>query len=178
MATRQIRFTVMLAAMAMIVVASIGPARTLDKPAGATLLVTPLTVITFSGSQGGPFSPSSFDFHVSASTGTVNYAVRTPSWLTASSSLGTADTSGVTITVTTNSTAERLRPGSYGPGVVFINATNGQGSTMRAARLIILRPSPPAPSSRSQVPDGSKGYLRDDGRGHLLDHRGGKLLPQ
>jgi hypothetical protein len=178
MATRQIRLTTTLAAMAMVLVASIGPAKTLDKPQAASLLVTPLTVITFSGSPGGPFSPSSFDFHVSASTGTVNYAIRTPSWLTASSSLGTAGTSGVTITVTINSTAHRLPPGSYGPGVVFINATNGQGSTTRSTRLIIRPPSPPSPPSTAHVPDASKGYLRDNGPGHLLDRRGGKLLPQ
>jgi hypothetical protein len=170
--------TTTLAAIAMVLVASKGSAQTLDRSPGASLLVTPLTVITFSGSPGGPFSPSSFDFHVSASTGTVNYAVRTPSWLTASSSRGTADTSGVTVTVTVNSTAHQLPPGSYGPGVVFINATNGQGSTMRTVRLIVLRLSPPAPSSRGQVPDGSKGYLRDDGSGYLLDRGGGKLLPR
>ena len=37
---------------------------------------------------GGPFSPSLIEYRVSASTGTVSYSIRTPSWLTASSTFG------------------------------------------------------------------------------------------
>src|SRR5438105_8214599 len=57
--------------------------------AQATLLVTPLTAMAVSGPQGGPFSPSLFEYRISASTGTVGYSIRTPSWLTASSSVTT-----------------------------------------------------------------------------------------
>jgi hypothetical protein len=70
-----------------------------------------------SGPQGGPFSPSLIEYRVSASTGTVNYSIRTPSWLTASPTAGATDTSGVTIRLSVNSSASSLPPGAYGPGV-------------------------------------------------------------
>jgi uncharacterized protein (TIGR03790 family) len=94
---------------------------------------------------------------VSASTGTVNYSIRTPSWLTASSAFGSTDTSGISITLTISATAFRLPPGSYGPGVAFTNVTNGQGSTTRSARLIIQAPSPRPLPSAGHGPEG--GYL-------------------
>ena len=73
----------------------------------------------------------------SASSGTVRYAIITPSWLTASSRLDTADTSGVVITLTVNPTATQLPPGTYRPHVAFRNVTNGHGSRDRIATLIV-----------------------------------------
>jgi hypothetical protein len=171
----QTRLTTTLASTAMILLESICPAESLDRAPGAALLVTPATGMAFSGTRGGPFSPASFEYRVSASSGTVSYSIRTPSWLTASSSFGTADTSGVTITVTVNSTALRLAPGDYGPGVVFTNATNGRGTTTRNARLIVRGPSHSPPSTGK---DGTRRYLLEPGPGHLLDDRGGKLLAE
>ena len=67
-------------------------------PSQPSLIVTPASSVAFSGPRGGPFSPERFEFRVSSTTGTVNYSIRTPSWLTASPTFGTTDTRGVTIT--------------------------------------------------------------------------------
>jgi hypothetical protein len=176
-AQMQISSILLLASIATMPSGWISLAKALDKPSRASLLVTPATGIALSGPQGGPFSPS-FEYHVSASAGAVNYSIKTPSWLTASSSFGTAGMSGVTITLTINATALRLPPGVYGPGIAFTNTTNGQGSTTRGARLVIQGPSPPRWPSTRQGREGGGGYLLDNGPGHLLDHRGRKLLAE
>ena len=90
-------------------------------------------------------SPSSFQYRVSASSGTVNYSIRNRSWLTVSSSFGVTDVGGVTISFTVNSTASQLALGKDGPGVAFTNVTNGQGSAARPATLISNARSPCAP---------------------------------
>jgi hypothetical protein len=132
------------------------------------LTVAPLTAVAFSGHRGGPFSPSSFQYRVAASTGTVRYSIKTPAWLTPSPSAGTADTSGVTITLSVNAEAFRLPSGAYGPGVAFTNVSNGKGSITVRATLLIRGPPPPTPTSAP--------YLLDDRGGHLLDDRAGRLL--
>ena len=93
--------------------------------------------MAFSGPRGGPFSPSLFEYRVSSTAGAVSYSIRTPSWLTASSTFGTTDTRGITISLTVNANASRLSPGEYGPAVAFTNVSNGQGSAIRPAKLII-----------------------------------------
>jgi hypothetical protein len=140
-----------------------------------TLIVTPSSSIAFSGSPGGPFSPSAIEYRVSASTA-VSYSIRTPSWLTASSTSGATDTSGVTITLTVNASASSLSPGTYGPGVAFTNVSNGRGSATRSARLIVRGPSVPPPTGK--IDRGRGGYLLDDRGGYQLDDRGGRLLAQ
>jgi hypothetical protein len=146
------------------------------RPSQPSLIVTPPSSVTFSGPQGGPFSPSHFEFRVSASTGTVRYSIRTPSWLTASSTFGTTDTRGVTITLTVNANASRLSPGGYGPAVAFTNVSNGKGSTTKSAKLIIQAAS--SPRATDQVAPNDRGYLLDNRGGYLLDDRGGRLLAQ
>ena len=146
------------------------------KPSQPSLIVTPPSSVTFSGPPGGPFSPSLFEFQVSSTTGTVRYSIRTPSWLTASSTFGTTDTRGVTITLTVNENASRLLPGGYGPVVAFTNVSNGQGSTTRSAKLIVQAPSS-AGATGKVAPKGG-GYLLDDRGKYLLDDRGGRLLAQ
>jgi hypothetical protein len=128
------------------------------------------------GPRGGPFSPARFEFRVRSTTGIVNYSIR-PSWLTASSTFGTTDTRGVTITLTVNANASRLSRGAYGPGVAFTNVSNGQGSTTRPAKLIIQGSSPP-PATGQIAPSRGGGFLLDDRGGYLLDDRGGRLLAQ
>ena len=132
------------------------------------LTVTPLIAVTSSGHRGGPFSPSSFQYRVVASTGTVRYSIKTPAWLTPSPSAGTADASGVTITLSVNAEALRLPSGTYGPGVAFTNVTNGKGSTVVRAALLIKEPPPPTPTFGT--------YLLDDRGGYLLDDRARRLL--
>ena len=137
-----------------------------SRPSPPSLVVTPLTGIEVSGLQGGPFSPAAFQYRVSASNGTVRYAIITPSWLTASSRFDTADTSGVVITLTVSPTATQLPPGTYRPHVAFRNVTNGHGSTDRIATLIVQAP-PNASKDGGPLLDGSGGYLLDD-RGDRL----------
>jgi len=176
MATCRLASIVLLCISAMLLSIEIAAAQ---KPTGQsppTLIVTPSTGIDFSGPPGGPFSPSLVEYRVSASTGTVSYSIRTPSWLTASSTAGATDTKGVIITLTVNASASNLRPGTYGPAVAFTNVSNGQGSATRAAKLIVRGPSLPRPTGRIERDRG--GYLLDDHGGYLLDDRGGRLLRQ
>jgi hypothetical protein len=153
------------------------PANAEEKPARLSrpsLIVTPSSSMNFSGPRGGPISPPLFQYRVSASTGTVSYSIRTPSWLTASSTSGTTDASGVTITLTVNKSASTLPPGGYGPGVAFTNVSNGQGSTTRSAKLIIQAASSPRATGQT-APNGG-GYLPDNRGGYLLDDHGSHLL--
>jgi hypothetical protein len=176
MATGRIASTALIAISAILLLTQVGVAQ---RPAGQSLpslVVTPSTSIAISGPQGGPFSPSLIEYRISASTGTVSYSIRTPSWLTASSTSGDTDTSGVTITFRVNASASTLRPGTHGPGIVFANVSSGRGSTIRFARLIVRGPSFPRPAD--QVERGRGGYLLDGRGGYLLDDRGNRLLAQ
>lgn len=152
------------------------PANAEEKPARLSrpsLIVTPSSSMNFSGPRGGPFSPQLFQYRVSASTGTVSYSIRTPSWLTASSTSGRADADGVTITLSVNAEALRLSPGGYGPGVAFTNVSNGQGSTIRSAKLNIQAPSSRHPTGQAAPKD--SGYLLDNRGGYLLDDHGSRI---
>jgi hypothetical protein len=158
--------------LAIIRLPSDAAAAPLERRPSLTVSVNSITSI---GPQGGPFSPASFQFQISASGGTVRYSVTAPAWLTATPITGAADAGGVIINLTISSTAFRLPPGTYGPAVSFTNVSNGQGSTTRTARLIVT------PSSKSSVPaqrpsaSQSGGYLLDEKSGRLLDHRGEPL---
>jgi Divergent InlB B-repeat domain/Viral BACON domain len=102
-----------------------------------SLQVSPATGIAASGTHGGPFSPSSFRYELSATYGSVKYSVTTPSWLTASPKTGTVTKSARTITFEVNSSAHSLQPNTYVDSVNFNNTTNGQGSTTRLATLTV-----------------------------------------
>jgi Divergent InlB B-repeat domain len=93
------------------------------------------TNIAASGTQGGPFSPKSFQYKLSTTYGSVKYSIATPSWLTASSASGTLTTSAKTITFTINSSADKLSPTTYVNSISFNNTTNNQGNTSRVATL-------------------------------------------
>jgi hypothetical protein len=101
------------------------------------LQVTPATSIAASGTQGGPFSPTSFRYELSATYGSVKYSITTPSWLTASPKSGTVTKSARTITFDVNSSAHSLRPNTYVDSVNFNNTSNGPGSTTRLATLTV-----------------------------------------
>jgi hypothetical protein len=106
-------------------------------PQGPTLRVTPATEITAEGTHGGAFSPSSFKYTLSATTGSVNYAITTPSWLTASPKSGSVTTSPKSITITFNSSAKSLVPNTYVSSVNINNTTDGAGSTGLIAKLTV-----------------------------------------
>src|SRR6516225_8554392 len=172
MATRRLASIVLLCIPAMLLSTEIAAAQ---KPTGQsppTLIVTPSTSIAVSGPPGGPFSPSLIEYRVSASTGTVSYSIRTPSWLTTSSTAGATDTKGVTITLTVNASASSLRPGTYGPGVAFTNVSNGRGTSTRSAKLTVQGSLLSRPTNDVEPGDG--GYLLDSHGRYLLDDRGSR----
>jgi hypothetical protein len=184
--TRQIVSTTTVAITVTLLLTKIGLAQ---RPGLPSLVVTPSTSIAFSGPPGGPFSPRSVEYRVSASSGSVRYSVRTPSWLTASSTLGVTDTAGVTVTLTVNTGASSLPPGAYGPGVAFTNVSNGQGSVTRPAKLIIQAQSSPRPTPQiapaqssprptPQIAPDRGGFLLDSRGGHLLDEQDNRLVAQ
>jgi hypothetical protein len=175
-ATGPIALIALLAILVTLVSTQIRAAQRPAAQSPPSLVVTPSTGIMVSGPQGGPFSPSYIEYRASASTGTVRYSIRTPSWLTASSTSGTTDTNGVTITLTVNDRASNLPAGPYGSAAAFTNVSNGQGSTTRPAKLIIQTRSPPLPTR--QIAPSRGGYLGDNDAGYLLDDRGGRLLAQ
>jgi hypothetical protein len=134
-------------------------AQTAPRP---SLTVTPPSSVNISGSEGGPFSPGSIQYHLSASTGTIKFAITAPFWLTADPRIGTVGTDSVTVTLRLNPRASELSAQAYEAPVTFINVSNGQGTTRRTAKLTV------EPSST--------GYLRDNSGGYLLNDLGERLL--
>ena len=161
------------AATVLLVLASEAPLRAQPRPS----LVVSADRIDSRGPEGGPFSPTSFEFRVRASSGTIRYSIRAPGWLTIAPVAGETDTRGVTVTFTINPAALRLAPGTYGSAVSFANVNNGQGSTTRAARLTITPSSTSAPRRRSSAQDPDN-HLLEDQSGRLLDDRGEPLIPR
>jgi hypothetical protein len=106
-----------------------------------SLQVTPTTNIAAAGNQGGPFAPSSFQYQLSANTGSVNYLIAgLPNWLTASSTSGTVS-APTTVTFTVNANANSLAAGTYGPTTItFTNSDTGQGTTSVTATLTVNSP--------------------------------------
>jgi len=147
------------------------------RPAGQSapsLIVTPSTSIAFSGPRGGPFAPSLVEYRVSASTDTVNYSIRTPSWLTASSISGATHPSGVTITLKVNASASTL-PRAH-MVLALCSRIVRRCSAIRFARLIVQGSSLPRPTG--QIAPGRGGYLLANSGGYLLDDRGRRLLAE
>jgi hypothetical protein len=104
------------------------------------LQVTPATDMAFSGTHGGPFSPSAFHYELSTTTGSTSVSIEgVPSWLTASATFTGTPT---TVTFTVNTTANRLVPGTYGPVTIHFVNVNFQtlarpGSTTRTVTLTV-----------------------------------------
>ncbi len=109
---------------------------TVNPPA---LQVTPATGITASGQQGGPFSPTSFSYSLSATGGSLKYSITNlPSWLTVSPASGTLTTKATTVTFKIGTTAaDKLAATTYVGSINFNNTTNSQGNTTRVATLTV-----------------------------------------
>jgi len=108
-----------------------------------SMIVSPGTSISAAGFQGGPFSPNSFSYQISATACCVDYQITNvpTNWLTASSTTGTVGTSPVTVTFSVNGNAATLPPGFYGSTIRFRNARSSLGSTTRNASLTVnVRP--------------------------------------
>lgn len=96
--------------------------------------------MSFSGFQGGPFTPSSFSYQLSASACCVNYSITgVPNWLTPSSTVGTVATSTTTVSFSINGNANTLPPGSYLSAINIANTTSSFGSASRSASLTVNR---------------------------------------
>jgi virginiamycin B lyase len=109
-----------------------------------TLQVTPATNMVASGPQGGPFTPPSFSYTLSASSGSVNFSITSvPSWLTPSATSGVASAAGTPISFAVNVSANSLAAGTYGPTTItFTNSDSGQGTTTVTATLTVNPPPP------------------------------------
>jgi hypothetical protein len=103
-----------------------------------TLEVAPATNISSSGQQGGPFSPSSFNYTVATTSGTRGYSISgVPSWLTASSTSGTVNTTGTTVTFTVNASANSLPPTTYSTTITFTDTTSNTTALTISATLTV-----------------------------------------
>ena len=91
--------------------------------------VLPGTGFTANGPVGGPFNVGAENFSLTNSgASSLNWAVVTPSWLTATPASGTLPANGsVTVMVSVNSTGSSLVPATYTTNVVFTNLTSGIG---------------------------------------------------
>jgi glucose/arabinose dehydrogenase len=143
------------------------------------LQVSPASNVVASGLRGGPFSPSSFAYAVSTTSGSMNFAISiqfdpgVPSWLTATPVSGTATPSPVSATFAINAAANGLAPGTYNAAITFTNTTNGVGTQGRSATLIVNAPIVNAPSCTMASQLGDFG---GDGRSDLLfRHTNGQL---
>jgi hypothetical protein len=114
----------------------IGAAWVFVQPTG-TLVVSPTTNIAASGIQGEAFSPATFQYQLTSTIGSVNYAILgIPGWLNANFTSGTAATSPVTVTFSLINPGNRS-PGAYTAVIWFTNTSNGQGNTSRTATLTV-----------------------------------------
>jgi hypothetical protein len=120
------------------------------------LQVTSSANIAASGHQGGPFTPSSFSYSLSAVSGSVKYSItNVPSWLTASPRSGTVTTRATSVTFRINPTAaDRLSVGTNISNINFNDTTNNQVTT-RAATLTVTPKSFTVKVSASPIADGT-----------------------
>jgi hypothetical protein len=108
----------------------------LNTAAPPTLVVAPATDMAATLNQGGPVT-ASFQYQLSASTGTVNYSISgLPSWLSVSPNPGTVST-GTTVTFTVNSNANSLAAATYNATITFTNTDTGRGTQTRMATLTV-----------------------------------------
>lgn len=137
-----------------------------------------------SGTQGGPFSPSSTTYTLS-NTGEQSIswsASASCNWLTISPSSGTlSGGQTVTVTVSLNSQANNLTPGNYTCAIDFTNTTNGCGNTQRSASLNVQqRPQEgclvvsPSDGLDAQGPQG--GPFSPSSKQYILSNSGGQSI--
>jgi hypothetical protein len=111
----------------------------LDPPPGV-LSVTPADGLSASGTQGGPFSPSSKTYILTNTGGIpINWmASKGQTWVSLSSTYWVlAGGENTTVTVSINSNANSFTPGHYSDTITFTNITNGDGNTTRPVSLTV-----------------------------------------
>ena len=110
---------------------------------GPSMAVSPADNFTSTGTQGGPFSPSSQTYSLTNAGGTtLSWAASvTANWLTLSATSGTLAPGATTnVTISINANANTLAPNSYSDTVAFTNATNDAGDTTRPISLTVSPP--------------------------------------
>jgi hypothetical protein len=109
---------------------------------GPTLQVAPASDLVATSNQGAAPTPSSFQYQLSATAGSVGYSISgVPNWLTPPSSTSGMVSSGTTVTFTVNATARSLPVGTYGPATItFANKDTGYGTQTRMATLTVYPP--------------------------------------
>ncbi|MCP5101847.1 MAG: PEGA domain-containing protein [bacterium] len=109
-----------------------------DLGSAGELTVSPADNFTSSGSEGGTFSPSSKTYILqNVGSGSIQWtASNSEEWLTLSNTAGTLGASSTTtVVVSINGNADALSEGTYSDTVLFINTTNGSGTTTRTVTL-------------------------------------------
>jgi lipocalin len=121
------------------------------------LQVTPTTDMVATGNPGGPFAPSSFQYQLGATAGSMDYSISgLPNWLTASSTSGTVS-APTTVTFTVNANANSLAVGTYGPiTITFTNTDTGQGTQTRTTTLTVNPPALQVPPQTLLAPPGRR----------------------
>jgi streptogramin lyase len=110
------------------------------------LRVSPANIVA-TGPEGGPFTPTSFQYQLSAAAGSLNYAITgIPSWLNANFTSGTLTTTPTTVTFSLNNVGG-LTPDVYGATIAFTNTSTGAGNTKRNAVLAVYGSLTATPSS-------------------------------
>ena len=107
---------------------------------GPLAVSNPPSGFAATGNAGGPFTPPSQTYTLTNSgSWSIDWEVRTTQgWISLSASSGTlAPGASTTVTVSINSGANLLGPGSYSDAIVFANLTSGSGSTTRPVTLTV-----------------------------------------
>lgn len=120
-----------------------------DSGSTGALMVSPDSNYTPVGTTGGPFSPISKTYILqNIGTGGINWTVsKTVDWLTLSASEGRLEGgTSTTVILSLNDIADTLSVGTYTDTVLFINDTNGNGTTTRTVALQISAPTDNPPS--------------------------------
>jgi hypothetical protein len=106
------------------------------------LQIAPGTGFTAAGGAGGPFNVTSQTFSLSnAGAHAITWSlVNTSAWLNASSSGGSLPPGGqaTQVTVSLNTTASNLPPGSYTATLIFTNSTSGTTQSRSCALAVYL----------------------------------------
>jgi subtilisin family serine protease len=154
-------------------------------PTPGALAVSPSDGFSSSGNEGGPFSPSSKSYTLTNSGGeSINWtASKSQSWVSLSSTSGSlAPGNSVTVTVSINSNANSLPPGSHSDTVNFSNTTNGNGNTSRSVSLTVTsEPSTPgalavSPSTDLTVSGSQGGPFSSSAQTYTLSNTGGESI--
>jgi hypothetical protein len=125
-------------------------------PLPGDLVVTPLTGLTSTGVEGGPFDPSSETYTLNNAGGSsLDWtASKTTSWVSLSDTSGTLTAgASTTVTVSINTDADSLSPNTYLDTIIFTDSTNNEQST-RPVSLTV----DPNPGSLAVSPSGATNF--------------------